>query len=103
MSACTDYANRCSTELRIERARVKASLRRGHVTLAEVFDSPAVQTMKIADLLECVHQMAALKASRVLLALRIGYARPIERLTGRERLLILEQIERRHPWVKVRP
>jgi hypothetical protein len=103
VSLITEHANRCSAELRTERARVKASLRRRHVTLAEVFDSPAVQTMRISDLLECVPGLSAIKVSRLLLTLAIAYARPVGSLSPRQTEEIFRVLRYRHPMVKVKP
>ena len=103
MTASFLLAAQRSNQVRSERSRIKASVRRRHITLAEVLDSPAVQTMRISDLLECVPGISPMKSSKLLLTLGLGYYRPIETLTRYERGEIFRLLRLRHPLIRVRP
>lgn len=103
MSASFLIAAQRSNQIRSERARIKASVRRRHVTLAEVLVAPAIQTMRISDLLECVPGISPMRASKLLLTLGLGYYRPVESLTRYEREQLFRLLRLRHPGVKVKP
>jgi hypothetical protein len=78
-------------------------MRRGDVTLIEVFKSPALHTMKVSKLLEQIPWLSPPKVGRILLVLGIGYARPVGELTRTERENILRIIRQRHPRAKITP
>lgn len=86
--------------VRMERTAIKRALKQREVLLAEVWDEPAVQTMRIADLLESVPGLAAFKVASILLTLCIGYQRPVGHLSDGQRREILRLIRQRHPWIK---
>lgn len=87
--------------IRAERAQVKAALRHRSLTLTEVLAEPAVATMRISDLLECIPGLSPRKVSCVLLTLGIGYWRPVESMTVHEIAEIKRVIRRRHRYVRV--
>lgn len=72
-----------ANEIRIARAELKAELKEGVRTLAEVLraDEDFIQTMKLFDLLKAPPGMGKVKANRALIGCRISGGAPVQNVT----------------------
>lgn len=78
--------------VRLQRARLLADLRAGTLTLADVLDDPAVQSMNTGCLLAKQHRWGAVRARRVLRQAGVSEYRSVRDLTARQRDALLLQL-----------
>lgn len=70
---------------------VKDGLKRGEISLPEIFDDPMCKTMLVFDVLRAVPQIGEGKASRLLVKVGIGHRTTCETMTARQRLALLAE------------
>lgn len=87
-----------ANRVRCSRAKIKATIRDGGMSIGEALILPAVQSMTIGDLLFCQRRWGPARSARLLRDLAystppllIGQARLVSELTARERRAISER------------
>lgn len=74
------------------RARIKASIGRGSLTVPDVLDHPDVATMTLGELLAAQHGWGPRRVARFLNALDLTVAKRIGSLTERQRGVIAGEL-----------
>lgn len=77
-----------ANEVRMSRARIKASIGRGSLTVPDVLEHPDVATMTLGELLAAQHGWGPRRVARFLNALDLTVAKRIGSLTVRQRDVI---------------
>lgn len=90
-------ALRKAFDARVERAEVKADLKSGKKTLAQVLadakDSEALQKMKVYDLLRAIPKVGDRRAEAIMEEVGIAMSRRIRGLGVHQRAALLEKFE----------
>lgn len=80
-----------SSELRIERAQIKADLKAGNVTLAQALEYEAAQRMLVRELIAALPNYGSTRAGAVMEHLRISPIRRVAGLGPKQKAALLER------------
>jgi hypothetical protein len=84
-----------AAEARAKRAAVRAKIKSGSMTFAQVMsksDDPIVARMKVSALLEALPGFGKAKAARVMHELEISESRRVQGLGARQREMLMERL-----------
>jgi transposase len=83
-----------ANRVRSARAKLKADLRRGAVTLSDVLSDPPdyVETAKVITLLRAVPKLGPIKAATIMDVCRVSPSRTVAGLSERQRAALLASL-----------
>lgn len=88
---------------RLRIAEAKRQIKARELSLTEAFSDPSLETMRVCDLFEAVRGLTPRKVGSLLLAAEIGYARPLGRLTTRDKWALMRLLNAYHKGVRLHP